>query len=373
MKFLILTEDHFPNGLGGGITYLKFLEQGLKYHKKDYEIICPRYYKNKPESNSQHIKRFGLYLRHFNSFFLRSIYKMYYYPIWYFYILLYLIKDKRHQDIDCIISEQILFSGAFAIVLGFLFKKRVILTMHGRFDKGLTEQGISVFLAKIIAKEERLVVSNMDLVICVSRDIKDYYLLFNKNSVFVPNFIDISKYKKRKFKKLEVIAYIGRLSVEKKVEVIVKTAQFFPEKKFWIIGDGPEKENLENLSKELNLKNVEFLGRRDDVPKLHQKIDLVVYIWPNEPFGLSALEAMASGIPVIAADTNEMHYFVGETKSGLTIPKDKINENEVKDAIKKLEDKNLYKKLSQNAFKTSKEYDYRKIVLRFIELLKKNK
>ena len=68
-----------------------------------------------------------------------------------------------------------------------------------------------------------------------------------------------------------------------------------------IAGDGPEFHSLKALSTELGLnENVQFLGRRNDIPNLMKNADLFVLPSLREPFGIIVLEAMAMGTPIIA-------------------------------------------------------------------------
>lgn len=374
MKFLILTEEQYPFNLGGGTTYLKILTKGLSYHKADYKVLSPRFYPNSDLKSEGKILNTGIYLRKYRSFMLRTLFKVYYYPIWCLSVLLHLFKNKKNREFDIVQANEIIFSGPLSIIIAKLFRKKAVLIMHGKYSEAIKDRKlVPKWMLFFISALEKLVVSNVSEVYSVSQEIANYYSKYNSRSFFFPNFIDLSLYKRRKFKSLQTIAYIGRLSREKNIDIIIRSAKFFPDKTFLIIGDGPEENNLKELADSLKLENVRFLGRRDDVPKLHRNIDLVVYIWPNESFGLSALESMASGIPVIAADTNQMHYFVGESKSGVVIKNINISPESLSSAIRKFENKKFYLSCANNAFKTAKEYDYKKSVSRFLRELSKIK
>lgn len=94
---------------------------------------------------------------------------------------------------------------------------------------------------------------------------------------------------------------------EKNVELLVRAVQILkteiPDIKVLIIGDGPERRRLERLSEELNLvENVDFKGFLDEYEAVisHMKASRV-FVLPSirEGFGITALEANASGIPVV--------------------------------------------------------------------------
>jgi glycosyltransferase involved in cell wall biosynthesis len=96
------------------------------------------------------------------------------------------------------------------------------------------------------------------------------------------------------------VLYVGRLSVEKGIDVLIHAAALLPSRRFRIVGDGPERARLEELA--ATVPNVHFAGR---VP--HEQIEqemraaTVVAIpsaW-EEPFGRTAVEAFASGTPVV--------------------------------------------------------------------------
>ncbi|MCU1459185.1 MAG: glycosyltransferase [Actinomycetia bacterium] len=69
-----------------------------------------------------------------------------------------------------------------------------------------------------------------------------------------------------------------------------------------IAGHGAERSSLEEAGRRLQLRNVTFLGARPDVADLRARAGMVLATAPAEPFGLSVVEAMAAGLPVVAAD-----------------------------------------------------------------------
>ena len=116
---------------------------------------------------------------------------------------------------------------------------------------------------------------------------------------------------------------VGRLAKEKSFDLLIKAyAQLRTEKvKLVIIGSGDEKENLEKLARELGVaEGVTFTGLVpfDAVPKYLAASDLFVFASVTETQGLVTLEAMASGLPVVAVEASGTREAVGADSSILT-------------------------------------------------------
>jgi len=89
-----------------------------------------------------------------------------------------------------------------------------------------------------------------------------------------------------------------------------------------LAGDGPEREYLERITAALGLSGtVRFLGERDDVPALMARAD--VFVLPTtgrEGLGISALEAMAAGLPVVASRVGGLPEIVSNGRTGCLVP-----------------------------------------------------
>jgi 1,2-diacylglycerol 3-alpha-glucosyltransferase len=104
-----------------------------------------------------------------------------------------------------------------------------------------------------------------------------------------------------------VVLFIGRIAKEKSVDIIIRSMKELiykiPDCKLLIVGDGPERENLEVLAKELGIENsVVFAGERPyaNIGKYYQMGDVFVGASLTETQGLTFAEAMAAQIPVVA-------------------------------------------------------------------------
>ena len=108
-----------------------------------------------------------------------------------------------------------------------------------------------------------------------------------------------------KSKKDEKIALaVGRLTHIKGYDMLLKSwrpvEKKHPDWKLRFVGDGEERENLEAEAESLGLKNVEFVGRVDDVREYYKTADFLVLSSRNEGFVMVLLEAMAYSLPAVA-------------------------------------------------------------------------
>lgn len=104
-----------------------------------------------------------------------------------------------------------------------------------------------------------------------------------------------------------LIGYIGRLSPEKGPEVFINVANYvlkrIPDCHFVMVGEGPMRKKLENEITNLELNaNIHLLGLQSDVPAIHSSLDLVVSTSYTEGMPLAIIEAMSSGLPIVATN-----------------------------------------------------------------------
>ncbi|MBI4133737.1 glycosyltransferase [Candidatus Uhrbacteria bacterium] len=139
--------------------------------------------------------------------------------------------------------------------------------------------------------------------------------------VVLPHFLDVKKITPTFVG--DYVAYVGRLSPEKGLPVLLEAARALPETPFKIAGTGPEEERLRATVAHHELRNVEFVGRLDGVSRdrfYRNALCLVVpSIW-YEVFGRVVLEAYAAGKPVIASRIGALPEVVREGETGLLFP-----------------------------------------------------
>lgn len=153
----------------------------------------------------------------------------------------------------------------------------------------------------------------------------------------IPRGVDLNKFKYNlpsQSKKEFTVGIVGRITPLKGhiyfLQAMALAVKSIPNLKAWVIGDAPAdkqdyRKQLQALVKQLNLgKNVEFLGRREDIPTLMAKLDVLVMATTTpEAFGRVIIEAGAIGRPVVATAVGGIVDILENRKTGLLVaPKD---------------------------------------------------
>ncbi len=160
--------------------------------------------------------------------------------------------------------------------------------------------------------------------------------LYNNKLETLNNFVEMQKL--RNYTVQSNLLYVGRLAKIKGVQNLIlaysKLKPKFRNRKLIIVGDGEYREQLEKLTKSLNLeKNVIFCGKKENLEEYYRKASLVVVpsIWP-EPFGIVIIEAMSYGVPVIASNVGGIPEIIKDSFNGYLFKHDSVS-----DLTKKLE------------------------------------
>jgi len=174
----------------------------------------------------------------------------------------------------------------------------------------------------------------------------------------------------------KVVLFSGKLTQEKGVSYLIKAAKDI-KGDVYIIGDGPEKKNLEDLSLKLKLENIHFLGymgneKKKELEEFYYRADVFVApsVW-DEPLGLVILEAMAYKTPVIATRKGGIPLAVKNGINGILIrPK---SARQIAQACNKLlEDDELRRKMGEAARKTVEErFTWKEVAKKYIRIYKK--
>ena len=168
-----------------------------------------------------------------------------------------------------------------------------------------------------------------DGIIAISQSVANSlvkYLNVEKNKIrLIYNGVSINKFFNNKNKNDDnkiKFTFVGRLIKEKGVQNILQVFSKIDKNvlnkfEFQIVGDGPYKDDLIELTKELNLPNVYFLGMRNDITSLLSNSDFFIHLplW-EEGFGIAIIEAMASGNICISLNKGGIPEIVENEISG---------------------------------------------------------
>jgi len=220
-------------------------------------------------------------------------------------------------------------------------------------------------------------INKSDAVTAVSESLKkDTEELFNININIevIPNFINLDKYpSERKDKNRSIIAkndekiicHISNFRKVKRIDDVINTFYNINKKipsKLMMVGEGPEKRSAEKLCKKLNIKdNVFFFGNTNETINILSFSDLFLLPSSTESFGLAALEAMASFVPVISTNAGGLPEVNIDGVSGYMSNVGDIDDM-VNNSLKILSNNKVNNEFKENARKQAEKYNIHKIV-----------
>jgi len=310
MNVLIITPTYLPRD--GGIEN-SILETAKKISEKsgnNVSIVTPFIdpnSKNYEKFGNLEIYRFGKFLcfiqNRFLKFSLFNLTALFY---------LFYLKIFKKFNFDVINTHTVALPGIPSVVLSKIFKKPLVFSIH-HYGSGMDivrpeENGY--LLNKLIKK----LLKYADFITVTSETQEKYldYLFGGKKKDLkyfcVPlgiNMPEISNSKNISNNGQFIVFTIGRLVKRKRLDIILNIAERLSEDKkivFAIAGSGPEKENLEKMILEKDLKNVILLGRVTEEEKVEwfSKSNLFIQSSEYEGFGITYLEGLSFGIPVLA-------------------------------------------------------------------------
>jgi len=277
------------------------------------------------------------------------------------------------------------FLPGVARVLKILFGIKFIITTHGSDLEYLATDRRFIGLINDANRVVRYITA-------VSEFTKQNYLdMFGINLKYktkvIMGGVKISDYKKneQKIKEInkkynidgkKVVLFTGRLTENKGVKYLVNAAKYI-KGTILIVGGGSEKENLEKLIKSENIKNVILIGyvspeKSDLFHAFYERAD--VYVSPSvweEPLGLTILEAMAAGTPVVATKKGGIVSVIKDGENGFFIRA--RNSKQIAETVNRLLlNDELREKISKNAAKTILDnFTWEKIATQFEDIYKK--
>lgn len=232
-------------------------------------------------------------------------------------------------------------------------------------------------------------INNSDAVTVVSESLREdtyrYFKIDNGIQV-IPNFIEHSMYTHERSPQDEarrkefasngefILCHISNFRKVKRIEDVIHVFAKVREKKaskLLLGGDGPERYKMEELCKELGIcSDVHFVGNVQSSGEILCISDLFLLPSQTESFGLAALEAMASGVPVISSDAGGIPEVNLDGFSGYLSKVGDIHDMAA-NAMKILKDDETLNRFKEQAFEHSKKFALSEILPQYEKLYEK--
>lgn len=190
---------------------------------------------------------------------------------------------------------------------------------------------------------ERLAAHAVDRIVCVSQSVAQFVQsrmgLAARKLVVIPNGIDLSRYPAESAADLSqfgikptrrTIVYVGRLDRQKGTDWLVELSprllDKLPDHDLLLVGDGPQRRWLEMLAaSQACAGRIHFAGWRPDITEILKRCDLVILPSRWEGMPNAVLEAMASGLPVVATQVAGVHELLGPLAERQTVAPNDAN------------------------------------------------
>jgi len=222
----------------------------------------------------------------------------------------------------------------------------------------------------IVGTLHRLLARPNDVGICVSQGVadltvRDYHIVPDRirvihNGIRLEDFLHVAPDARSRVRSqlsiapdARVLAMVGRMHRVKghhtMLQMMPGILRRCPDAMLVLVGDGPERNAYEALARELAVQErVLFLGQRNDVPEILRAADLFVMPSESEGLPIAAIEALASGTPIVGFDVGGMAEVVTDRRNGRVVPA--ADRAAFIDAVADtLEDPALLRVYSQNA------------------------
>lgn len=200
----------------------------------------------------------------------------------------------------------------------------------------------------------------------VRQRIKKYY---NRESEVIYPPVEIQDAREYSVRSLNnYFLMVGRMVPYKRFDIAIEAFSKLPNEELLIIGDGPEYKKLKIKSLKLRAKNIEFLGRVSDseLPKYYANCKALIFP-QEEDFGITPVEAMASGRPVIAYRAGGALETVKEEKTGVFF--DEQTPDSLIEALKNFNEENFHQHKIREHAKRFEKKAFKNMIQRFINKL----
>ncbi|MFH1402293.1 MAG: glycosyltransferase family 4 protein [Patescibacteria group bacterium] len=366
MKILITT-GIYPPDIGGPATYSKLLFDELPKRGIGVEVLS-----------------FGE---------VRHLPKIIRHLVYFFKIL------KRGRRADIIYAQDPVSVGLPTVLANKILRKKFFIRLAGDYawEQGVQRFGVQdnlddfsakqtgySFFVQLFKKIQTKVAQSADGVIVPSHYFKTIIVnwgvnpekikvIYNGIKLVQPVEVEPPQVRGREEK---VLLSVGRLVPWKGfkflIEIMPDILKEIPTARLIIVGDGPQKAELEKIIAQLNLqKNVILTGclSREELFKQKQRVDVFILNTSFESFSFDTVEAMSLGLPVIATRIGSLPELIENNQEGILVEPN--NKEEIKKAIMKIfQDDDFRKKIIHNAWQKVQKFSIQNSLNELEKMLK---
>lgn len=258
-----------------------------------------------------------------------SNYPLFEFPLYSLSLASKMVEVAMYEKLDLLHVHYAIPHASSAYLAKQILNKKIDLkittTLHGT---DITLVGLEPSFLPLV----KFSIEESDGVTAVSRYLKEKTLTnyhIEKDIEVIPNFVDTEVFKRK------VDCAFRKHIAPNNEKILVHTSNFRPVKrvadvihifnnvlkevptKLILVGDGPDRSECERLCRELNIyDNVKFLGKQEGIVDILSAGDIFLIPSQSESFGLSALEAMSCGLPVVASSVGGLPELIVHNETG---------------------------------------------------------